>query len=196
MGPELSTREQILLAIEDEHEPLDVGDSATWMHGIAVALVSGRVLVGYTRRGQLVAAYPTGTVTIAGAPVFFSLNHRADDLNPRYCELNQALSGRRGRLWAPTVRIPGDTFDVAYVFYALIGWQTADMIAAEAMGCSLCAGSTVHEVDTAGPGRVFVACDCQEIHRVDDDVPEPEWVPAHEEEGAWYTGADLLGEAA
>lgn len=118
------------------------------------ALAQGRVLVGRTSdiltpgvlraSRPLVAAYPDGRVTIYG----------------------EAIEGALGSL-----RLPGSAYDAALAFYALVGWQRAEMIARAHEGCPDCHGSGVVPRDSLGRGSLFVACDCGEIE--DEDVAEP-----------------------
>lgn len=188
---------RVIEAIEQEHEPYYNGDSALWMSSVITALGRGHVLVGCTYDKVLIVASPDGTVTFGGEPIQLTLNAKRDDLlRPVVTELNVSLRDDRGARWVPRVEIPGDFFDTAYVFYALVGWQGADLVAIRAMGCHDCAGSCLVLVDTGAVGRLFVGCACQEIGPdapPDDEPPLPreDAVLAVEEEGTWYTGADL-----
>jgi hypothetical protein len=191
----LSMLDAVIEAIEDEHEPV-YGDAVEqFLETVVKALASGATLVGRSRRPGLDSGFIVargGTVRIGDTAVELVLNAPGPGLPTR--ELGVNMRDRRRERWSPYVRLPGDSFDAAYVFLALVGWQNADIDASRALGCEECRRGLI-EVDGCGGGRLFTPCSCQgyEIGDEDDVVLEVEETHddlAQEEPGSWYgTGA-------
>jgi len=186
-----SVNDEIVAAIEAEHEPLYSDGIEVFLESVVVALGRRAVLVGRTRKGALVCAY-AGIVRIDGRLVELSLNPLDGSTPPR--ALGASYEDRRRR-WFPHVRLPGDSFDAAYVFVALLGCQEAGRIADAALGCEDCARGLV-DVETTGSRPLRVLCTCQGYEAWDDadEVPfsdADEARGAREEPGAWFSGRDL-----
>ena len=181
-------------AVANELDPLYTTHTADFLQTVLLSLTRGHVLVARTRAGEMVAAFPDGHVTIDGVEVKVSVNQRAEDPRRAYDEFNKDLRIDRGARWAPQFRVPGDTYDAGLIFYALIGWQSADLVAALAMGCAECWGGLV-PVDAAGAGRIFVGCACQDFGDDTFLVEREENAVAMEEPGAWFPGAAAVPSA-
>lgn len=180
----------VIEALEQELDPAYTLSVVDFLTPCIAALTRGEVLVG-RRFGSgpvatmpLVVAYPDGRLVIDGTEVVCNLGS---------VELAPALRPqRRGSIWARRVQLPApDAFELASIWYALIGWQGADMIARRGEGCPTCHGVCFTERDHPGIGRLAVPCDCVEVDMI-DWTPEPdENVVAREEPGAWFCGADI-----
>lgn len=194
---------ELVEAIEAEHEPVYSDGSELFLENCVIALSRGQVLTALGRAGRRVTAYPSGRVFLGGEEVTVTLNPpevtrrsappRGDFvyMGRDFDELAELMHHRRGKVWAPYLRLPGDAFDAAYAFYALAGWGLADRMSMLAQGCHECRNGVVE----LGSG-VYTPCACQGPWCDDEDeVPapvRPEDVEAREEEGAWYDGAALL----
>lgn len=197
-----------VLAIEDEHDPLYGAGVEPYLEPCVVALARGQVLTALGRDGRRVLARPDGRVFVGGEEVLLALNAPSTPTprsappkgsfvyleSPERHELGERA--RRGRPWYPYLRLPGDSFDAAYVFYALVGWQRAGDEGARAAGCERCRKGLT-EVEPAGAtrGRLFEVCSCQGWTDDECEYPAPpreDGELAREEEGEWFDGAALV----
>lgn len=180
----------VIAAIEDEHEPVYGEALGQFFETVVTALALGAVLVGRSRRPGLDSGFVAArgrTVRVGDVAVELVLNAHGPGRPTR--ELGGNLRPLRREGWYPYVRLPGDSFDAAYVFLAIVGWQNADIEASRALGCEECRRGLV-EVDGCGGGRLFVPCSCQGYEVGDEDETVLEDGEPDDEPGDWYsTGA-------
>ncbi len=183
--------QMVLEALEQELDPAYTLSVVDFLTPCVAALARGEVLVG-RRQGQertvaampLVVAYPDGRLVIDGEEVVCNLG--SVELAPAH------RAERRGSVWARRVQLPApDAFELASIWYALIGWQGADMIARRGEGCPTCHGVCFTERDHPGIGRLAVPCDCVEVDMLDWLAEPDDDVLAREEPGPWICGADI-----
>ncbi len=197
----------LVAAIEDEHDPLYSAGVEPYLEPCIVALARGQVLTALGRDGRRVLARPDGRVFVGGEEVLLALNEPTPPAvrpappqgafvyleSPERHELGERA--RRGRPWYPYLRLPGDSFDAAYAFYALVGWQRAGDEGLRAAGCEHCRKGLT-EVEPAGAtrGRLFEVCSCQAWTDDECEHPAPpreDAALAREEEGEWVDATML-----